>query len=259
LANKTVWCVGLSFYLLRDKNDRFTRQKRKFVDWARHSHIVPMGRRRASADEGESQAERRAKIVDRMPRYETNYSVAVARQHVQQLRAATTTTTTTTVQALQSANSGSAQANGGEARVLGCYAPGSELPASVVASMQAASQSQWPSFATYNDLKWGASSVLGTSGGVVTFSFADADGYACDDEYYGCRTVPLDAFMPNGWKYDILAAFAAWQTVANIRFVEVNDNDLPYNANGAVADIRIAGHHFDGPFGVLAHAFYPPP
>ncbi len=58
---------------------------------------------------------------------------------------------------------------------------------------------------------------------------------------------------------DIQNAFAAWQAVASIRFVEVLDNGAPFNASGAVGDIRIGAHAFDGPSGILAHAYFPPP
>lgn len=48
--------------------------------------------------------------------------------------------------------------------------------------------------------------------------------------------------------------------MANLTFVFVPaDNGVPFNAGGINADIRIAGHVFDGPSGVLAHGYYPPP
>ena len=58
---------------------------------------------------------------------------------------------------------------------------------------------------------------------------------------------------------EITNAFAAWSAIANVQFVQVADNDALFNAAGAAGDIRIAGHVFDGPSSVLAHAYYPPP
>jgi uncharacterized repeat protein (TIGR01451 family) len=58
---------------------------------------------------------------------------------------------------------------------------------------------------------------------------------------------------------EIALAFAAWSAVADIQFVEVADNGLPSNFVEAQGDIRIGAHEFDGAYGTLAHAYYPPP
>lgn len=110
--------------------------------------------------------------------------------------------------------------------------------------------------------KWGAS-VLGTPGGMVTYSFADTE-YAFTEPTGATSTasgtvVPLSTFMPAGHQIEIRRAFDAWSAVANIQFVEVDDNGLAFNVAGATGDIRIGGHDLGGSGGTLAHGFYPPP
>jgi hypothetical protein len=58
---------------------------------------------------------------------------------------------------------------------------------------------------------------------------------------------------------EITGAFAIWSAIADIQFEQVEDNGAPFNAAGATGDIRIAAHVFDGPSGILAHGFFPPP
>lgn len=103
--------------------------------------------------------------------------------------------------------------------------------------------------------KWGAA-PYGTPGGVVTWSYM-ATGVDLSAEGAGFNT-HLSAFMPAGFHAAITAAFAAWSAVANISFVFVADTGHPFNAPGAMGDIRIGGHVFDGAGGVLAHGYYPP-
>jgi hypothetical protein len=105
--------------------------------------------------------------------------------------------------------------------------------------------------------KWGAP-AFGTPGGTVTYSFM-ATGTSCAGECPSGAFTAFADFMPVGWEAVVAAAFGAWEAVANIQFVEVADNGDPFNAFGAVGDIRIGGHFFDGPGGVLAHGYFPPP
>lgn len=103
--------------------------------------------------------------------------------------------------------------------------------------------------------KWGGP-AMGTSGGVVTYSFM-ATGATTAEDHAGGTFTHLGAFMPVGWKAEIVSAFAAWSAIADISFVEVADDGSAFNT-GTVGDIRIGGATFDGPGTTLAHAYYPP-
>ena len=103
--------------------------------------------------------------------------------------------------------------------------------------------------------KWGPP-VMGT-GASVTWSLMPT-GTSCTAESAGCSVSHLSTFMPAGYHAAITSAFAAWSAVADITFTEVVDNGLAFNAGGAVGDLRIGGHAFDGAGFVLAHGFYPP-
>ena len=103
--------------------------------------------------------------------------------------------------------------------------------------------------------KWG-SPVFGT-GATVTWSLMPT-GTSCAAEFAGCTISTLSDFMPGGFLAEITAAFAAWSAVANITFVLVPDLGEAFNAAGGSGDIRVGGHAFDGPSGVLAHGFFPP-
>ncbi len=106
--------------------------------------------------------------------------------------------------------------------------------------------------------KWGSGSQ-GTAGGTVTYSFM-GNGLSMNGEGYGnsVAITSLPGFKPC-FLTEIQTAFAAWQAVSNIKFVQVSDSGSAFDAPGAVGDIRIGAHAFDGVSGTLAHAYYPPP
>src|SRR6266516_465978 len=108
--------------------------------------------------------------------------------------------------------------------------------------------------------KWG-SSTLGTSGGTVTYSFmGNGLDLSSEPNSAGFGTSVAITSLP-GFQVcfitEIQKAFAAWQAVSNIKFVQVSDNGVAFGASGATGDIRIGAHTFDGPSGVLAHAYFP--
>ncbi len=84
----------------------------------------------------------------------------------------------------------------------------------------------------------------------VTYSFGG--GYIID----GGGT---SSAVPGSWQPVIAAAFDEWASNCGLTFVEVADNNLNWDAAGAVGDIRITNHAFDGPGGTLGHGYYPPP
>lgn len=112
-------------------------------------------------------------------------------------------------------------------------------------------------------LKWEA--PKGGEGAVRYDGLADIGEYVIDGRNWGCR--PITYFFRNGTddivdtdeRTAVHDAFVLWQAATNLQFVEV--------PTASMADIEIlwgAGDHgdpfpFDGPNGVLAHAFFPPP
>jgi len=108
----------------------------------------------------------------------------------------------------------------------------------------------------YSGFKWG-DSAIGTSGGEVTWSLM-ADGISCAGPFEpaGCITSDLASFMPDGFLDEIERAFNTWSGIADITFNMVPDGGEPFGGVPS-ADIRIAGHYFDGVNGELAHAYYP--
>ena len=125
-----------------------------------------------------------------------------------------------------------------------------------------------PDFVT-DGRKWGPGTLFGGGtnvegpgipAGTVTYSFM-ADGVDLSAETAGLVNTAYTSLPTYSACFDteLTDAFDAWSAVANIDFVEVADNGLPFNAAGATGDIRIGAHPFAGPGGVLAHAFIPPP
>jgi Matrixin/PEP-CTERM motif len=102
--------------------------------------------------------------------------------------------------------------------------------------------------------KWGPP-VFGT-GATITWSLTPT-GTSCAAEG-ACTISALADFMPGGYLNELNAAFASWSSVADLTFVQVPDDGAPFNGPTASGDLRIGGHVFDGPFGVLAHGFFPP-
>lgn len=108
----------------------------------------------------------------------------------------------------------------------------------------------------YSGFKWG-DPLQGTSGGEVTWSLMDSNiSCAGPFEPAGCITSSLSSFMPTGYLEEIERAFQTWSGIADITFTMIADSGEAFGANSD-ADIRIAGHIFDGPSGELAHAYYP--
>lgn len=102
--------------------------------------------------------------------------------------------------------------------------------------------------------KWGAP-CHPCSGGTVTWSLMPT---GADLSLIGGGTsTALADFMPAGFHDELVSAFDAWSTVADIRFLEVVDGGGPFDLE-PVANIRLGGRVLDGPLGLLAFGFYPP-
>lgn len=104
--------------------------------------------------------------------------------------------------------------------------------------------------------KWG-DPIFGT-GAIISWSFMDT-GLSCDGTYelIGCSVTSLADFMPLGFESEISRAFGAWSDVADLTFVKVTDSGDALDVPGALGDIRIGGHSFDGRNGILAHGYFP--
>lgn len=73
-------------------------------------------------------------------------------------------------------------------------------------------------------------------------------------------------FPRKEWLNIVQRVFQEWEAAIEeggikIDFIKVSDNGVQFNARGkgSQGDIRIGSHPFDGPLGVLAHGYYPPP
>jgi hypothetical protein len=118
--------------------------------------------------------------------------------------------------------------------------------------------------------KWGAGTSFGMRinmpgpripGGTVSYSYmANGVGLGTHvtDEGSNVAISSLPTYS-SCFLFEISGAFAAWSAVADIQFVQVADNGLPFNQSGASGDIRIGAHTFDGGSGTLAHGYFPPP
>ena len=94
-----------------------------------------------------------------------------------------------------------------------------------------------PNFVATNPLgKWGPSGTAGTTGGIVTWSIM-AGGLVADFDNVGL-TADMSVFGLDHVNI-IKAAFAAWSAVANIKFVQVQDNGGS-GSTQYVSDIRIS-------------------
>jgi hypothetical protein len=82
--------------------------------------------------------------------------------------------------------------------------------------------------------KWG-SPGQGTPSGVVQWSFATAN--------YAGQTYTFDAFLSGQFQTEVRQAFARWETVANVDFVEVADS--------STIALRLGFDFIDGPGSVL--------
>lgn len=97
------------------------------------------------------------------------------------------------------------------------------------------------SFRIYGQ-KWGVSQVTQTTGGTVTYSFADSN--------FGNQFANFDSFITEeAYQTDITSAFAAWEDVANVQFKLVPDS--------SVVDIRLGWANLDGEGGTLGAAIVP--
>jgi hypothetical protein len=95
-----------------------------------------------------------------------------------------------------------------------------------------------PSYA-FEEAKWGGGS-LGSSGGIVTWSFALTS--------YAGQPFDFEGTMTDDFRLLVRKAFDRWESVADIDFVEAADSPQ--------SDIRVGFDSIDGPSNTLAEAHY---
>ncbi len=97
-------------------------------------------------------------------------------------------------------------------------------------------------------------------GGTVTYSLMANGVDLSQDCGMGCTNTAITSLptFENCFLEELSNAFGAWSAVADIDFLPVTDGGLAFNV-GAIGDIRIGAHTFDGASNVLAHGFFPPP
>ncbi len=93
---------------------------------------------------------------------------------------------------------------------------------------------------TINGPKWGSSSQYGTSGGVVTWSFAEAN--------YSSQEFNFDYRISDEFRDAVRKAFAKWETVCNIDFLEVKD--------AGNVDIRLGMDAIDGVSNTMGQCYW---
>lgn len=90
--------------------------------------------------------------------------------------------------------------------------------------------------------KWGDSQVPGSGGGTISFSFANQN----QSNQFGS----FDSFITDkSFQAEIITSLSQWESVADIRFVEVSDDNS--------ADIRFGWREIDGKGGVLGQTTVP--
>ena len=90
--------------------------------------------------------------------------------------------------------------------------------------------------------KWGESQSIGSSGGLVTVSFASSNTINQRSNF--------DHFITDSaFKNDVLESLSVWEEVSNISFVLVNDSSS--------VDIRFGYAEIDGPLGIVGQAHLP--
>jgi CSLREA domain-containing protein len=134
-------------------------------------------------------------------------------------------------------------------------------------SNSAETDAQYVGFGT----KWGAGSDYlpapppGVAGGQVTYSFMNSGVSLGINDGTAASTLVSIASLPGqvvgtcDFQQEIRNAFTYWGAVANIQFVEVPDNGLPFNTPNATGMIRVGAFLIDGPGKALGHAYFPPP